>query len=208
MQPFRDIRDALRDKAADNLCADFRAMGIDAQLLRKHPLQKVGTEKSSLWELGAEKKSLGLIQVGGKNIDYVNVIRLTSGQHQDVEYRLEYLVLLAGIPSSLSCETKLKKRTKSRFSRKVVDIAWEGDTLADTLNADLSLKESLLTQCRENSQLKIEIVPESAYGCTRIETRGIQRERWFRGPVIRPPSPSMFDCLNRIAGHVAKTGAL
>lgn len=193
------------DETADKLCTDFNSLGIQAEIVHGHPLQEVGAKQSFTEWWGGGKKSIGLIQVAGKNISYVNVIRLYSNVPQGyVEYYLEYLVPLRDTPSSLFFKTELKKRTRSWFSREVVDIQWKGGTLADTLNGDPSLKEILLTHLRQNSQLKIEIFAEPGYRCASIETMGVQKERWLRKPIIRPLSRSMFDCLDRIAGHIAR----
>jgi len=184
VQVFKAIHEAIRDKAADKLCAHLLASGIQAELLHEHPLQKVGAKRG---------KSLGLVQVTGKNIGYVNLIKrseysLLAGRALE-EYYLEYLVPLRDIPSSL-CWAALRTRTRSLLSREVVDIEWGGGSLADTLNGDLALKQRLLTEFRLNRPLGIEIAPEPVYRCIRIETDH------------RLPSGRLFDCLDRVAGHI------
>ena len=112
------------------------------------------------------RESLGFIQVEGENINYVNIVRCYSapfGEGPDtLQYRLDYIVLLGGIPPSLSLKTKLKKSTRYHLWGPVVDVEWQGGSLGDRLNDDLLLKQSLLTQYQENRRLKIEIVLESA----------------------------------------------
>lgn len=187
MQPFKAIHEALRDKAADELCAHFLHLGIQAEMLRGHPLQKVGARK----EFGIKRESLGLVQVAGKNIGYVAIIRETigGGKERYIRYDFEYLVSLGEIPSSL-CWAKLDTQKRGLFRRKVVDIEWRGGTLANTLNGDLSLKDSLLMEFRLSRPLDIVVAPEPVYQCTRIETPR------------HLPSGNLFDCLDRIAGHI------
>ena len=194
-----------KDKSADRLYAHLLNLGIQVQLLHEHSLQKVATKKNKVgtillgiitggWD--PERKSLGLIQVTGKSIGYINVIRASgvSGQFRYRDYYLEYLVLLEDIPSS-SCWAVLETKKRGLFRQEVVDIEWTGGTLADTLNGDLTLKDNLLNEFQLNSPLDIIVVPEPAYRCARIETA----ER-----LLCLPSGSLFDCLDRIAGLTAE----
>ncbi len=201
MQPFKAIHEALRDKAADKLCAHLRTLGIDAQLLRRHPLLRVGTIKG----MGIKRKSLGLVQVTGKNFGYVNLIRGRErhplAEHSHTEYYLEYLVPLRETPSSL-CRAVLVTKKRGLFRREVADIEWGGGTLADRLNGDLSLKDSLLMEFRLTRPLDIVVAPEPVYRCARIETSGVTQQRLLRRPALRLPSGSLFDCLDRIAGLI------
>lgn len=184
MELFRGIHEAVRDKSADKLYAHLLNLGLQAELMRGNPLQKVGAIKG-------KSKSLGLIQVSGKNIGCVNMIKERRiGEEWSIFYYLDYIVPLKEIPSILyraSVETK----TKGFFRDKVVDIKWRGHALADALNDDLNLKQDLLMEYRLNWSLSwITIIPAPAYQCARIETNWVL------------PSNSLFDCLERIAGHV------
>lgn len=176
---FKAIHQKLRDKTADKWCNHLLALGIPAEILRGHPLQKVGAS-------GA--KSLGLVQVAGRNIGYVSVIRASEGFRESThaEYYLKYLVPLGETPSSL-CRAGLVTKKRGLLQREVVDIEWGGGTLADTLNGDQSLKQSLLMEFRLNGPLEIVIAPEPIYRCIVIETG------------LHLPSGNLFDCLDRIA---------
>ena len=183
-----------RGKTADRLCNHLRLLGIEAEILQGHPLQKVGASGAKL---------LGLVQVAGRNIGYVNIIRasMSSQGGTHVEYCLNYLVPLGQIPSSL-CRAVLVTKKQGLLRREVVDIEWGGGTLADTLNGDQSLKQSLLMEFRLNGPVEIAIAPEPIYRCTRIETWGITQRGFLPGSDFHLPSGSLFDCLDRIAGHI------
>lgn len=183
MELFRAIHEKLRDKAADELYAHLLLLGIDVQLVRKHPLQKVS---KGMW--GGGRKSLGLVQVAGRNISYVNVIR--EAHETGSVYYLEYLVPLKDMPSSL-CQAELDMCSAELETS---NIEWRGGTLAERLNDDPTLKESLLMEFGMNEPLKIEIYLEPDYQCGMMETT--------RGNVLPLPSRSLFDCLDRIAGCI------
>jgi len=219
---FRVIHQALRDKAVDNLCARFLSLGIDAQLLRQHPLKKAS--------FGHRAKSLGLIQVDLKNIRYVKIIRFTTtkGVHPQAEstvwYEFDYLVPLTSIPCSLSDTTQLRLKQRHRLLNedevmrlddKTPGWQWEGGPLANMLNSDSSLNSNLLTELRLDGPLgNLAIIPEPAYGCVRITTdAGCKSPGLGMGPlggesIPRLPSRSSIDCLDRIAGHVIEIAKL
>lgn len=214
MELFRGIHEAVRDKAADELCAHLRALGIPTELLHGHPLQKVGEKTLRGWMEGGGK-SLGLVQVTGRNIGYVNVIQGARGgtSHSPPEtvYYLDYLVPLGEIPLGI-CHAALETRKRWILWGEVLDIKWVGGSLASTLNDDLALKQSLLIEFRLHRPLGIEIAPEPVYQCARISTRGVTKHHGLLRPqyllrsggaVLHLPSGSLFDCLDRIAGHIA-----
>ena len=220
---LRVIWGAVRDKAADNLCARLLSLGIGAQVLGQYPLRWARFER---FEEGGT--SLGLIQVGLKNIRYVNVIRFRTQESQDEErlwYQFEYLIPLASIPWSLSVKTQLRLGKRHRFldenevmglEDKVVGWQWEGGPLANVLNSDSSLNSNLSTELRldDGPFGNIEIVSEPVYGCVRIITEaGSKVTSLFvlvsglfkqRESIPRLPVRSSIDCLDRIAEHVTK----
>lgn len=199
------IKSISRDKRAIGLCDHLRGLSIDAQLLTDHQLQRAATEQSALeWLLGPHKKSIGFIQITGRNIAYINVVQSVGyvSESGSLDYYLEYLVSVVDIQCSLPYKTVLKKTSRSRFWGKIVDIEWKGGLLANRLNNDHSLKERFLTYLQENMNFEIKIVPEACYGYVKIETTGIQRDRMLEQPIIHFPSRTMFDCLDRVALHV------
>ena len=197
---FRAMRERHRDKAVDELCTHFLTLGIDAEKLHKHPLQKPG-----VWGLLTQPQLGGwLVRVAGKNIGYVIVLKRSSGEEgfAGTAYHLDYLVPLKDTPSRL-CRAKLEEKHKSKsfWSTEIVDIEWKGETLADRLNGDLNLKQRLLEEFRLNKSLSIKITPEPVYQSARLKIS-------FSGFGSYFPSRKMFDCLDRIAGHVINTAEL
>jgi len=159
-------------------------------------------EKAGIWGMLTRERHGKLVQVIGKNIGYV-CIQKVSNEYGDTAYYFDYLVPLTDMRSHL-CQAKLKTKTESFWSRKIVDIEWKGETLADMLNGDLSLKQSLLEEFQLNkpdTPFNIKITPWRTYRCARIKTA-------VKDTGFPFPSKSMFDCLDTIAAHVIKTAEL
>lgn len=149
-----------KDERADKLCTHFLTMGIDAEKLRRHPLERAG-----VWGVLTRERGLApLAKVAGKNISYVMVQKVSSeaGPRAGTHYLLDHLVPLRETPSRL-CRARLGTKTKSFWSTEIVDIEWKGETLANTLNDDLTLKQRLLEEFQLNKPLTIEITPRLAY---------------------------------------------
>jgi len=144
-------------------------------------LQEIGV-KASLLERGVEEekvgvsrawgqRSEGVIQIAGRNVNYINVISIAS--QYGVRYFLDYLVRS---PSW----TGKKNRKKTRMVRKkssgmwgrVVDIEWKGDDyLSQGLNFDYQLKDKLLQAELGKLSGSIWIFPETKkYEYARVRT--------------------------------------
>ena len=187
-----------KDEGADNLCAHFLALGIEAKRLHKHPLEKAG-----IWGILTRERRGKLVRVVGKNIGYVDVYKLedlgTQYSSGAKAWFCDYLVPLRERSSRL-CRAKLGKKNRSFWSTEIVDIEWKGETLADMLNGDLTLEQRLLEEFQLNRPLEIKITPWPAYQCAKLKTRAA-------GTGFHFPSCNMFDCLDRIAGHVVKVAS-
>ena len=162
-----------------------------------HHLQEIGV-KASLAEKGVDEEkvglsrsfsrsSVGVVEIAGKNMDYINVIGVAS--QYGVNYFLDYLVRSPGWSGG-------RKRKKTRMVRKkspaawgrVVDVGWKGDdSLSHQLNLDYQLKDILL-----QAELKgnIEIFPEPKHEYTRVRTAYLL------------PSPDLFEAIDIIARYV------
>jgi len=165
-----------------------------------HHLQEIGV-KASLAEGGGEewkvgvsrsfvRSSVGVIEIAGRNIDYINVIGVAS--QYGVNYFLDYLVRSPGWSGE-------KKRKKTRMVRKkspaiwgrVVDIEWKGDDyLSQQLNLDYRLKDILLQTDFKKLKSNIEIFPESKYEYARVRTAYLL------------PSPDLFEAIDIIARYI------
>ena len=97
MEIFRTLKETLRDKTRDRVCARLCVMGVDACIAeRGRPEEKLGC--SGL------RRSLGLIEMHGEPIRWVNVINWTQHFPANVQkYRNVYLVY----DPNLSTKSKL-----------------------------------------------------------------------------------------------------
>jgi len=144
--------------------------------------EKVGVSRSFM------QRSVGVIEIAGRNIDYMNVIGVAS--QYGVNYFLDYLV---------RSPSRLGKRKKTRMVRKkspaiwgrVVNIEWKGDDyLSQQLNLDYRLKDILLQTDFKKLKSNIEIFPESKYEYARVRTAYLL------------PSPDLFEAIDIIARYI------
>lgn len=169
-----------------------------AQLL--HHLQEIGV-KASLLEKGAgeEKvgvsrasgqRSEGLIKIESRNINYINVISVSS--QYGVNYFLDYLVTSPSWPGNKNKKkTKMVRKKSSGIWGRVVDIEWKGDDyLSRQLNLDYRLKDRLLQIVLEGLRGDIWIFPEQKYEYARVRTSYLL------------PLYELFEAIEIIAGHI------
>ncbi len=165
-----------------------------------HHLQEIGV-KASLAEKGVDEEkvglsryfmqsSVGVIEIAGRNIDYINVIGVVS--QYGVNYFLDYLVRSPGWSGE-------KKRKKTRIVRKkspaiwgrVVDIEWKGDVyLSQQLNLDYRLKDILSQTDLKKLKSNIVIFLEPKYEYARVRTTYLL------------PSPDLFEAIDIITRHI------
>ena len=167
----------------EQLLHHLQEIGVKASLTDKGVgEEKVGLSRSFM------RSSVGVIEIAGRNIDYVNVIGVAS--QYGVNYFLDYLV---------RSPSRLGKRKKTRMVRKkspaiwgrVVDIEWKGDDyLSQQLNLDYRLKDILLQTDFKKLKSNIEIFPESKYEYTRVRTAYLL------------PAPDLFEAVDIIAKHI------
>ena len=163
-----------------------------------HHLQEIGVKASPVEKVVDEEKvgmsrsftqsSVGVIEIAGRNIDYMNVIGVAS--QYGVNCFLDYLV---------RSPSRLGKRKKTRMVRKknpaiwgsVVDIEWKGDDyLSQQLKLDYRLKDILLQTDFKKLKSNIEIFPESKYEYARVRTAYLL------------PSPDLFEAIDIIAKYI------
>ncbi|MFC1860454.1 hypothetical protein ACFLYC_02640 [Chloroflexota bacterium] len=162
-----------------------------------HHLQDIGVKASQVERGGDEakigighsftRKSVGVIEIAGRNIDYVNVTGVTS--QYGVNYFLDYLIKSPGWSGTRRRKkTRMVRRKSPPIWGKVVDIEWKGDDyLSQHLNLDYQLKDKLLqTELKSN----IEISPEPKYEYTRVRTT-----------YLLPP-PDLLEAIDIIAKYI------
>jgi len=160
-------------------------IGVKASRAEKGvPEEKAGMSRSFM------RSSVGLIEIVGRNIDYINVIGVAS--QYGVNYFLDYLVRS---PS----QSGRRRQKKTRMVRKkspaiwgrTVDIKWKGDVyLSQQLNLDYRLKDILLQTDFKKLKANIMIFPEPKYEYTRVRIAYLL------------PSSDLFEAIDIIAKYI------
>jgi len=163
----------------------LQQIGVEVYLVKKGSAkEKIGLGR------GSGQKSEGIMELGDKNIDSINVISVAS--QYGVHYFLDYLVKTPNIMGKRTLKkTRLARKKSPPLWGKVVGIEWKGDKLlAQSLNLDYSLEDKLLQADREALKESIRIFPEPKHGYVRIRTTYLL------------PSHQIFQAIGIIARHV------
>ena len=165
-----------------------------------HHLQEIGV-KASLAEGGGEegkvgvsrafmRSSVGVIEIVGKNIDYINVTGAAS--QYGVNYFLDYLVRSPGWSGkNRQKKTRMVRKKSLAIWGRVVDIEWKGDDyLSQQLNLDYRLKDILLQTDFKKLKANIMIFPEPKYEYTRVRIAYLL------------PSSDLFEAIDIIAKYI------
>jgi len=176
----------------------LRAIGLDARKLERGRLEEDIARGS--------QKSLGLIEIQGRSIRLVNVLKAeTSGGSNNpgsVDYSNVYLV-----PDPVMGLQKLKLKSVRVRSvpvvGRVVDLHWKGNFKGNhisRLGQDVSLNQTLI-RLKED----IEICSHPDHGCWSIlssrSSTGNFPWVFFGHPA---PSREQWDCYETIASHLLK----
>ena len=168
------------------------------QLLRH--LQEIGVKASLVEGDGEEgkvgvsrvsgQKSVGVIEIASRNMDYINVIGVAS--QYGVNYFLDYLVRSPGWSGNRrQKKTRMVRKKSPAIWGRVVDIEWKGDDyLSQQLNLDYRLKDILLQTELKELKSNIVIFPEPKYEYARVRTAYLL------------PSSDLFEAINIIARHI------
>jgi len=170
----------------EQLLQHLQEIGVRVSLLERGvEEEKVGARRAS------GQRSEGVIQIAGRNVDYINVVSVAS--QYGVRYFLDYLVR----SPSWTGEKKRKKtrmvvKKSSAIRGKAVDIQWKGDDyLAQGLNYDYRLKDKLLQAELDKLKGSIWIFPEmKKYEYARVRTSYLL------------PSSDLFEAMDIIAGYI------
>ncbi len=165
-----------------------------------HHLQEIGV-KASLAEKGVEEEKIGVgrsfmrrsestIKIEGRNIDYINVISVSS--QYGVNYFLDYLVRSPNWSGKKSGKkTRMVRKKSPAIWGRLVDIEWKGDNyLSQQLNLDYRLKDILLQTELKELKGNIVIFPEPKYEYARVRTSYLL------------PSPDLFEAIDIIAKYI------
>ena len=187
-----------RDKTRDSLCADLRALGINAQMSeRGRSVEKVGKS----WR----GRSLGLIEVQDSPIRWVNVvdkppILTTSQPGQQDAYANLYLVPDSTISKAGFAES-FRVKNVPVFGH-VVGVRWDGtlpSDIVEQLGEYLLLSKTLINL---EEDIRIESHPE--YGYWSICSKRFKSSSFFSK---RQPAPSreQWECYETIARHLLES---
>jgi hypothetical protein len=165
-----------------------------------HHLQEIGVKASLAegsgeeWKVGVRRSfmrsSVGVIEIAGRNIDYINVIGVAS--QYGVNYFLDYLVRSPGWSGrSRQKKTRMVRKKSPAIWGRVVDIEWKGDDyLSQQLNLDYQLKDILLQTDFKKLKSNIIIFPEPKYAYARVRTAYLL------------PSLDLFEAIDIIAKYI------
>jgi len=165
-----------------------------------HHLQEIGIKASPVekgvdeekMEVGRSfmRSSVGVIEITGRNIDYINVIGVAS--QYGVNYFLDYLVRSPGwLGSRRQKKTRMVRKKSPAIWGRVVDIEWKGDDyLSQQLNLNYQLKDMLLQTDFKKLKSDIKIFPEPKYAYARVRTA-----------YLLPPL-DLFEAIDIIARHI------
>lgn len=135
----------------DKLCASLCGSGLDAQMVeRRQPEQHVarhgGGPIAGLLGFSSDK-SLGLIEIQGSPIRWVNVIKEKGGQHRGDTFRIAYLVPDTTVSGKRYLELKSVRVKSIPVFGRVVDLRWKGKYEGENVVIDetlIALKEDLI----------------------------------------------------------------
>ena len=201
-EELRGLKESVRDKTIDKLCADLCAIGLDACMVERG--------KSEERVIGGLKGgSLGLIQVGASPIRWVNVLRhetrsggSTGGAGWPI-YTNVYLVPAHGTGRGRRVELKSVRAKSVPLSGRVIDVRWKANFKGDlirSLNEDLLLKQNLI---RAKEDVTIRSFPDDGYWT--ISSRWYQADWLLRTPRQLVPSREQWDCYEAIARHLLRS---
>jgi hypothetical protein len=169
----------------EELCQHLQKIGVRAYLAQiADNREKIGQRRSS------GEKSMGIIELKDRNIDFINVIGVTSqyGTH----YFINYLVRNPNMTEKRKLKkTRLVGRKSARLWGKVVAIEWKGDeSLAKSLNFDYGLENRLLRSQLRDFGGSMWVLPEPKHEYVQIRT------------AYSLPSPEAFETIGIIARYV------
>lgn len=200
MSFLRSLKESLRDKTRDSLCADLRALRINAQMAeRGRAVELIGQS----WR----GRSLGLIEIQDSPIRWVNIVAKEPAVRatpvgvpgERTTYTNLYLVPDSTISKAGSARSAWVKSVPV-FGH-VVGVRWKGNLPSDIveqLGEDLLLSQTLI---KLGEDVHIESHP--GYRCWQISTNRYQYPGLWR--TYQPVSSlNQWYCYETIARHLLK----
>lgn len=190
---FHTIKEKLRNKTGDRLCAELCAMGLNARMA------EWGELKQDMFLYDMPGSSLGLIEIQHSPIRLVNVRKRGGDQYTPDVYSKLYLVPDPSVWAKgyAQVEAKFVRAKSGPLKGRVADIHWKSyfeDDFLRRLEQDVSLKQALI---RLGQEIRVERRQE--WGCWVI---------WSPGEEYRLSAPSReeWDCYQMIARRLLELG--
>lgn len=210
MEFLRAIVGRLRDEKRYGLFRDLRAMGLDVRLSQR------GAREEGI-SGGLMGNSLGLIEVRGSPIRWINLIEHPASRYAPSAYTNVYLVPDERVPSGGYVELKSVHVRDVSVHGRVINLRWTadfvrtrgvaasgqaeeevaGDDIARRLDGDTLLKETLI---RLGESITVRSAP--SFWCWAISSGSYQGGSV--GGVARrlAPSQEQWDCYQAIARYL------
>ena len=195
----RTVKEKLRDKTRDELCVDLCAMGLDAGIAERDRQEEdiVGNVKG---------KSLGLIQIQGSSIHWLNLLKHTkayaggAGGGSVTTYTNVYISADPTIRNYIELQS-IRVKSVPLIGR-IVDLRWESNLKGDLtkrMDEDVSLKEMLIDL---NEDVEICSVPGWGWA---VASKGHKKSLLsdLRRELV--PSRKQWNCYERIARYLLES---
>jgi len=192
---FDKAKETFRDKMRDKVYADLQAGGVDAKMAeRGRPEEHVGENFG---------KSLGLIEIRGSPIRWVNVLKETRGPGEGVNYTIAWLVPNPNIQREVHLKTIREKSVP--VVGQVVDLQWQGNFEEgfNGLMIEGAIRNQSLTRLREMIKWLNEDVSlnENLIRLnTDVHIYGYQKYDYWA--ILNISGLLEWDCLETIARHL------
>lgn len=193
---FRGIKDSIRDEELlRGLCEHFQKIDINATVLESEP--KVQAFTSFVGSVNVESRDIDAVEVEMKRVgggDFIADAEFGDAiDHGTKVYRYNYVlrIRIDGLKNKLKAE--LKPIKKGFFSREVVGQKWEGEYLAQLLNADSELMNMLV----RDGLVKLEIRPDKKSQCVKM-----RQKTFYPKTALAFPTSETFKIYSRIAQHI------
>lgn len=188
---FGKVREALRDKRRDKVCANLNRVGVDARLAERG----LREERASIprWF-----RSLGLIEISKSPINFVHVVYVQTryGRHYSTLYLThDPSVYCPSVYDKADPKARSKRVKERPIIGKVKDVVWEGnlgENIMQRLNGDQYLKQELIRLRRD---VKVGTCPDISYW--KMEVKG-----YLTNKVLEE-----WDVYERIARHLKQQRA-
>ena len=197
---FDAVRELFRDHTRDNLCAELQTLGVNARMAdRGRPEEDTG-----------EGTSLGIIDIVGGSIPWVNVRKVTTsgGGYEDGDDSVTTCYTDYGVPVGYptpNVTIKSARRKGFPLLGAVIDAEWS----AEGSNPDAGVVADILRRLGEDATVRDAIMATRDVKII-VGPHGPQREGrlgWVISTQTRAvPTRQAWDCYQAIARHLIEAG--